>query len=114
GPSVGAGAAALSFAIHIRAGTTFAKIRAASGASRWANACGFARKSLGTNVGQCLSTTWLAGKQQRLRSERTAASKESRSARHGEVRREFLQVAGIRSPARNFLGAVAVRKAGRS
>src|SRR5206468_7780707 len=113
GPALGAGAAALFLAVHVRAGTAFAKIWTASYAARWTDARGFARKSLGADVGNVFPLLGLPENSQGYDLSELLRVK-ILDAGHGEVRRELLQVSGIRSAAKIFLGAIAIREASRS
>src|SRR5207244_2546260 len=74
GPTMGAGAATLSFALHVRAGAAFAKVWRASDSDQWAYPRALAGKSLGADMGKCVPDIGLAGTQQRIRPDGIAQS----------------------------------------
>src|SRR5258708_30982078 len=111
---MGTGAAAVPLAVHVCAGSAVAEVRAADCAAGWADSRARTGKSLGPALGGCFSDSRPAGKQQRLRPERIAQSPEARRQGHGQVWGEFLQVAGLRAVAADFLGAIAIYETRRS
>src|SRR6266852_3055581 len=105
---MGAGAAIVSFALYVCARAAVAEVWAADRATGWPDAGACAGKSVGAALGRQFPHSRPARKQQRLRSERIAPGPEARRQGYGEIRRGFLQVARLRAPAANFLGAVVI------
>src|SRR3954451_3105761 len=102
------GEAALRVAARVRAHAVSETVWAFGGGRERNDPRGPVGESVGADVGQHLSTGSAEEFEPRLRPDGDPAGEEGRSSGDGALRRELLQVAGIRTVAGDVLGAIAV------